>query len=207
MLLMNISGGLVNAYRAAHINAFVDLYNIALNDTSYFKAAHPVTISNTGSVAQTYTFANLVAANAYTLSGSISPSAFPPALDATSGASVRFGPEPLTVGPKSSGVVTLHFTRPVGLDESRIPVYSGFVSINGTAGDSLSLLYTGIATSMKDVTVVDYADGFPYLTSSDPNQAPITENSTLFILPETALPPTLPPASQASSTLLPWALV
>jgi hypothetical protein len=79
--------------------------------------------------------------------------------------------------------VTLHFTRPVGLDESRIPVYSGFVAINGSAGDSLSLPYAGIATSMKDVTVVDNSDGFPYLTSSYNTQTPITANNTLFILP------------------------
>jgi hypothetical protein len=174
----------VNAYTAAHTNTFVDFYNIALNDTSHFTAAHPVTISNTGSVAQTYTFANLPAANAYTLSGSIFPSAFPPALDATTSATIRFEPDSLTVSPKSSGVVTLHFTRPAALDASRIPVYSGFVAINGTDGDSLSLPYAGIGTDMKDVAIIDSADGFPYLTSSaDATQAPITANNTLFVLP------------------------
>jgi hypothetical protein len=74
---MTVTGGLVNAFAAAHTNTFVDLYNIALNDTVYFQAAHPVTISNTGSVAQTYSFANLIAATAYTLnSGAMSPGPF-----------------------------------------------------------------------------------------------------------------------------------
>lgn len=179
---------MVNAFTAAHTSSFVDLYNIALNDTVYFKAAHPVTISNTGSTAQTYSFANMIAATAYTLnSGTISPAVFGNialAGDAASGASIRFEPESLTVGPKSSAVVTLHFTRPAGLDGSRIPVYSGFVGINGSAGDSLSLPYAGIATSMKTVSIVDSADGFPYLTSSsDATQAPITANGTVFTLP------------------------
>ena len=182
------AGGLVNAFTAAHTNTFVDLYNIALNDTVYFAAAHPVTISNTGSAAQIYSFANLIAATAYTLNSSaISPALFgliALAGDAASGAAIRFEPESLTVGPKSSAVVTLHFTRPAGLDESRIPVYSGFVAIIGSAGDSLSLPYAGIATSMKDVAIVDSADGYPYLTSSsDATQTPITANGTLSVLP------------------------
>jgi len=185
---ITVTGGLISAFAAAHTNTFVDLYNIALNDTVYFQAAHPVTISNMGSVAQTYSFANLIAATAYTLnSGAMSPSSFGNfnlAGDAASGATIRFEPESLSVGPNSSAVVTLHFTRPVGLDASRIPVYSGFVSINGSAGDSLSLPYAGIATSMKSVAILNSADGYPYLAnSSDSTQTPITANSTIFILP------------------------
>jgi hypothetical protein len=179
---------LVDAFTAAHTNTFVDLYNIALNDTVHFKSAHPVTVSNTGRVAQTYTFSNLIVATAYTLnSGNISTATFGViglVGDAASGATIRFEPESLTVGPKSSAVVTLHFRRPASLNESRIPVYSGFVTINGSAGDSLSLPYAGIATSMKDVAIVDSADGYPYLTrSSDATQSPITANGTVFILP------------------------
>ena len=104
--------------------------------------------------------------------------------DAASGATIRFEPESLTVGPESSAVETLHFRRPTSLNESRIPVYSGFVTINGSAGDLLSLPYAGIATSMKDVAIVDSVDGYPYLTrSSDATQSPITANGTVFILP------------------------
>jgi hypothetical protein len=195
---MIVTGGLVNAYTAAHTNTFVDLCNIALNDAVYFKARHPVTISNTGCVAQTYSFANLIAATAYTLNnGTISPAPFGRfdlLGDAASDATIRLEPDSLTVGPKSSAVVTLHFTRPASLDASRIPVYSGFVSINGSAGNSLSLPYAGIATSMKAVAIVDSADGYPYLTtsfnssqtpitSSNSTQTPITANGTVFVLP------------------------
>jgi hypothetical protein len=183
-----VTGGLVNAYTAAHTNTFVDLYNIALNDTVYFKACHPVTISNIGSVAQTYSFANLIAATAYTLNnGTISPAPFGNfdlVGDAALGATICFEPKSLTVGLKSSAVVTLHFTRPASLGASRIPVYSGFVSINGSAGDSLSLPYAGIPTSMKAVAIVDSADGYPYLTtSSQSTPTSITANGTIFVLP------------------------
>ncbi|RDW71221.1 hypothetical protein BP6252_07784 [Coleophoma cylindrospora] len=180
-------GGLINAFAAAHTTTLIDLDNVALNDTVYFKAAHPVTISNIGSSSQTYSFENLIAATAYTLSsGSIYPDAFPPniASGAAVGATIRFEPSSLTVAAKSSGVVTLHFTRPAGLDPTLIPVYSGYVAINGTNGDSLSLPYAGVACRMKDVAIMDYADGFPYVAAStDANLNPIASNGTTFILP------------------------
>ncbi|KAL3419622.1 Minor extracellular protease vpr 12 [Phlyctema vagabunda] len=179
-------GGLVNAYEAAYTTTFLDLDNIALNDTVYFKAAHPITISNTGDTAQTYTFSNEIAATAFTLSdGGIFPDVFPPNLasDAASAATIRFNPTTLTVPAKSSGVFTAHFTRPQGLDAARIPVYSGFVAINGTNGDTLSLPYAGVASRLKDAKIVDYVDGFPYIsTSTDADHAPVA-NETIFILP------------------------
>ncbi|RDW83274.1 hypothetical protein BP5796_04765 [Coleophoma crateriformis] len=180
-------GGLINAFAAAHTTTLLDLDNVALNDTVYFKAAHPVTISNIGSSSQTFSFENLIAATAYTLSsGSIYPDAFPPniASGAAAGATIRFEPSSLTVAAKSSGVVTLHFTRPAGLDPTLLPVYSGYVAINGTNGDSLSLPYAGVACRMKDVVIMDSADGFPYIAASnDANLNPIASNGTTFILP------------------------
>lgn len=178
-------GGLIDAFAAAHTTTLVDLDNIALNDTSHFQAAHPVTISNLGSMAQTYSFANLVAATAYTfVSGDVLPTHFPPNLvaDVTFGATIRFEPDTLTVGPGSTGVVTLHFTRPGGLDATRFPVYSGFVAINGTNGDHLTVPYLGVASRMKDAQIMDTNDGFPYFASYPNTKTPVTANNTVFTL-------------------------
>jgi hypothetical protein len=176
---------LVDAFTAAHTTTFLDLDNIALNDTSYFKAAHPVTITNTGSTDQTYTFANLLAATAYTLTGAITPDIFPPNLDAssTAGATIPFNPETITVLARSSGIVTLHFTRPEGLDATRIPVYSGYVAINGSNGDTLSLPYAGIASRLKDAKIINTAAGYPFLSSSANILTPIITNDTIFVVP------------------------
>lgn len=154
--------------------------SVALNDTSHFTAAHPVVIHNTGTSAVTYTFTNIGAATAYTIDSGIYPSSFPPSLDA-SYATIRFNPTTLTVPAGASLPFVLHFTRPAGLDESRIPVYSGFVGINGTNGDYLTLPYAGVDSKLKNATVTDYEDGFPYLSlSSDENFNPIaTANFTI----------------------------
>jgi hypothetical protein len=172
---------LVDAHTAAHITTILDVANIALNDTAYFTAAHPVTIKNTGSTAVTYTFSNIGAATAYTLTSGAWPDSFPPTVEA-SYATIRFNPSTLTVPAGAALPVVLHFTRPAGLDAARIPVYSGYVGINSTNGDYLTLPYAGIASKLKEATVTDSADGFPYLsTSADADHAPIA--GKLFTLP------------------------
>lgn len=187
---------MVNAHNAAHIATVLDLKNIALNDSAHFNGTQRVTISNNRSKPQVYKFGNVAAATAFTLSSGISPAIFPPPLSEQIGsvATIRFDPKSLTLAPNSSGVVTLHFNCPHGLNASRIPVYSGFVSIKGSQGDVLTLPYAGIASSLKRATIVDRADGFPFLTtSSDPKFKPIKNNKAVFVIPRNANAP-IPPS-------------
>ena len=184
-------GGLVDAFTAAHTTTLLDVDNIALNDTSNFKAAQVVTITNTGNSAQTYSFANLQAATAFTLSdGGIVPDLFPPSLaaDAASGATIRFDPVSVTIPAKSNAKVTFHFTRPAGVDAKRIPVYSGFIAINGTNGDTLSLPYAGVASRLKDAKIMNTAGGFPFLSSTVSTTTPVA-NGTVFTLPGNSTAP------------------
>jgi hypothetical protein len=76
------------------------------------------------------------------------------------GATICFNPTTLTMAPRSSRIVALHFTRPSGLDESRIPIYSGYVAINSSNGDPFPLIYAGVASCLKDATIMNTAAGF-----------------------------------------------
>ena len=177
-------GGLVNAFEAAYTTTVLDLDNIALNDSRYFKPTHHLQIKNTGKKEQTYTFTNLIAATAYTLStGSIIPDLFENVellTDDASAATIRFDPKSLTVRPGKTGKLTLHFTQPKGLDVSRLPVYSGYVSINGTNGDSLTLPYGGTTSKIRDAKILNTPSGF-FLASSANTTVPT--NNTLFVFP------------------------
>jgi Fn3-like domain len=130
-------------------------------------------------------FGNILAATAFTLSaGGIVPDTFPPNLsaDPAAGATIRFEPESLTVAAQSSGQVVLHFTRPAGLDASLIPVYSGFVAINGTSGDARTLPYAGVDSRLKDAKIMNTAAGFPFLATSIATTVPAA-NGSVFVLP------------------------
>jgi len=134
---------------------------------------------------ETITLGNIGAATVLSLSSNSSiPSAFPPELQQNP-ATINFIPEKFTLLPGSEAEIIALLKPPFGLDVTRIPIYSGYVTVNGTNGDYLTLPYSGVAASMYDVKLMDRSDGYPILTnSSDVNGTAISNSSTpCFVLP------------------------
>jgi hypothetical protein len=173
--------GLIQAYEAAHATTLLSVSSISFNDTDHLVQQTNFTIRNTGSEDVSYSLSNVVAATAYTLDpASIFPSAFPNELVA-SAASLEFSEEKVTVPGGGSAIITVAPTVPADLDASRLPVYSGYIALNATNGESLSLPYLGVVGSMYDATVLD--KNSTYLTkSTDPQFNPVPANTT-FVLP------------------------
>ncbi|CAA9957455.1 subtilisin serine protease pr1c [Pyrenophora teres f. maculata] len=189
--VMQQGGGGVNAYKAAFTTTTVDARYIGLNDTAHFTSVHVINIKNIFKQAQTYTFDNLKAPTVYTFSnGSHWPDEYEPTqgrfleFDHTSqaSASIRFEPETLTVEAGSIGKLTMHFTPPKGLDASRLPLYNGYVAINGSSGDSLTVPYMGASANMIDQELFDKALDYPYLARST-NVSERLNGSDVFPLP------------------------
>ncbi|KAI5249296.1 subtilisin-like protein [Aureobasidium subglaciale] len=176
-------GGEVDAYAAVYTSTVLDVANLAFNDTAHFVKEANFTITNRGSSDITYNFNYVNAATAYTLpdDGSTQPQTFPPDL-VTSGASVHFSSGSVSVAAGKSEVVIVTLSPPENLATARIPVYSGFITINGTNGDSLNLPYAGIASSLKDATVLDPSTGYPYITSTSDNTFVPLDPGTVFTI-------------------------
>lgn len=81
-------------------------------------------------------------------------------------AAISFTPKTVTILPGSEAEIIAHVTPVSGLDIARIPVYSGYISVNGSNGDYLTLPYAGVAASLYDANLTDTSDGFPNLTNS-----------------------------------------
>ena len=187
---MWLTGGLVNAYLAAHRKTVLSPSCIALNDTSNFIGQHAITIQNLGNNSATYTLSHRSGLSAYTLGMGVP---YNKSSLATAAATISLEPSILTVGAGGAGVVVASFTPPSGLNASRIPVYSGFVSINSTYGELFNVPYTGIATNLRNISVMDVDESYPYLSSSMiqtfPNgttsktlSPPITASNASYIL-------------------------
>ncbi|KAG9960160.1 subtilisin-like protein, partial [Aureobasidium melanogenum] len=176
-------GGEVDAFAAVHTSTVIDVANLAFNDTAHFVQEANFTITNRGSSDITYNFDYVNAATAYTLpdDGSTQPQTFPPDL-VTSGASVHFSSGSISVAAGKSEVVIVTLSLPKDLTTARIPVYSGFITINGTNGDSLNLPYAGVASSLKDATVLDASTGYPYITSTSDNIFVPVDADTVFTI-------------------------
>lgn len=176
--------GLVQAYDAAYATTLLSVSSLSFNDTDNIEPTQNFTISNNGSESVAYMLRNVGAATGYTLpgNGSIFPASFPPELhddyasiDFSDGASFT-----LSAGERK--IVSVTATPPAGLDATRLPVYSGYIAINGSDGSSLSLPYVGVAGSLQSATVLDTAG--TYLTSSlGGSQATVSANHTFKLPP------------------------
>lgn len=175
--------GLVQAYDAAYTTSLLSVSSLSFNDTDNILPVQNFTISNTGKTSVIYTLSHVGAATGYTLppNGSIFPAPFPnellddyATLEFISGTSFT-----LPAGQRK--IVTVKATPPAGLEAERLPVYSGYIAINGSDSSSLSLPYIGVAGSLHSATVLDPA--LTYLSSSlNINDFPISANHT-FLLP------------------------
>lgn len=190
----------MDAYSAAHCTTILTPSDIALNDTLHFTSQQAITIQNLGNTSVIYHVSHLPASAAYSLGMGVP-------YNKTSlvgvAATVSFAPSSITVAAGGAGVVLATFEPPVGLNASRIPVYSGFISINSTAAiesatpGSFSIPYVGIAADMKYIAVMDVAESYPFLASSDIQtyangttatnlSPPISASNSSFTLPGNA---------------------
>jgi len=173
--------GLIQAYDAAHTTTLLSVSSLSFNDTDHFIQKTNFTIRNLGTEEVSYSLSNMVAATAYTLDpSSIFPSVFPNEL-VPGTASLLFSEDKVTVPAGGSAMITVAATAPADLDASRLPVYSGYIALNATNSESLSLPYLGVVGSLHDATVLD--KNSTYLTqSTDTALNPVPANQT-FILP------------------------
>jgi subtilisin family serine protease len=173
--------GLIQAYDAAHATALLSVGSISFNDTDNFLESAEFTITNLGDDEITFALSHVPAGTAYTLAAdSIYPQEFPNEFTSQA-ATIAFAEKEVTVPGNGEATVSLTLTLPTGLTTARLPVYNGYIALNGSDSSSLSLPYLGVAGSMKGATVLDSKSS--YLTKdTDVNYAPVAANTT-FTLP------------------------
>ncbi|EUC27525.1 hypothetical protein COCCADRAFT_41775 [Bipolaris zeicola 26-R-13] len=174
--------GMIQVYDAAHCTTLLSTSSLLLNDTAHFINSTRFYIHNTGDVDIVYRLSPKQAATAYTLpSNSIYPANFPPALS-EGHADIRFSEHAITVPAGQSKLVEISMTPP-SLDVARLGVYSGFIAIDATNGETLSLPFMGVSGSMRNATVL--AKGF-LSNSTDAKASPVL-NGTHYELVESEL--------------------
>jgi hypothetical protein len=141
-------GGLIQAYNAAYSTTILIVSSLSFNDTDHLLTNAKFAIKNLGTTSKTYKISNSRAASVYATSKdnhnlpewSLNEMT-------TEGASLSFSSEEVTVPAGGEAIVTVSPTVPA-LDTSRLPIYSGYIVLNATDGDSLSLPYVGVVGSL-----------------------------------------------------------
>ncbi|KAM0664427.1 hypothetical protein ACQRIU_007009 [Beauveria bassiana] len=152
-------GGLVRAWDAAHTTTLVEPASLGFNDTLHRAQSLSLRITNNAKTNITYHLDTIAADTLYSLwLGSKSVHfALSPVKET---ADIKLSQRVLVLGPGESASVDISATDPIGLDSDRLPVWSGWISINSSSSiDSstsglLTVPYLGLSGSLKEHTVL-----------------------------------------------------
>lgn len=184
--------GLIQAYDAAYTTTLLTRSSISFNDSSHSPGAVEFVISNEGADTITYELGHFPALGMYMLQygtghEGYSPAGFPNPIFAAH-ADVNFSETTINLRPKQRAIVSVTPLPPsddgIGrIVEDFLPVYSGYLSINGSDGSNLTIPYLGVAGSLYDAenidsqsSMLDCGGEFSYAKFCDYNNAS-------FILP------------------------
>ncbi|KAJ4301343.1 hypothetical protein N0V90_003435 [Kalmusia sp. IMI 367209] len=178
--------GIIQAWSAAHATAELSIDSIPWNDTDHFVGNRTFTVSNTGSEEIVFELSHRKAVTMYTLResfGVLRAASFPNPI-VEDWADIRFDSGKITVPAGESVDVTVTCTPPGSVNATLLPVYSGYISLNGT-NNTLVLPYLGVAGSMRSTPITQ--SSLVYLANYN---NPIPENTNYTIArPDPANPP------------------
>ncbi|RDA95366.1 hypothetical protein CP533_3543 [Ophiocordyceps camponoti-saundersi (nom. inval.)] len=173
---MSVAGqgaGLVQAWDAATIETLVYPPSLAFSDSEHRVPSFEIVIANSGSSKIEYHLSNVPAATKYVYGNSLSSDA---------AADIRLSHDSIVVEPRQTAVISVSASDPQGIDPKQLPVWSGWIAINGSEGSSLTVPYLGMAGSMRSATTISASD-ISLMRSLNGLSSPVAPNST-FILPD-----------------------
>ncbi|KAG6042519.1 hypothetical protein E4U39_005774 [Claviceps sp. Clav50 group G5] len=176
--------GLLQAYDAAYSTALLSPSGLSFNDTDHFSKSLNFTLRNTDKEPATYNITHRPAITMYTLAkDSINVQIFPnEAVHAA--ATLQFSETSITLRDGETKTIEVSATPAEGLDAQRLALWSGYITINGTDGASLSLPYQGLTGSLHEHVVLgSNRTWISESTDRRPIPGPVPSNTT-FTLPK-----------------------
>lgn len=148
--------GLINAYHAIHAQTTISTSEVLLNDTAHLWSYRRIQISNPANQSVTYTITHTPALTVSTIDNTTHLPLASPLPTLPQSASVSFTPSTSFTVP-AGGVqnISANFQAPSGIDPSTFPIYSGFIGISSSLGETFSVPYVGVAAKMKDMAILD----------------------------------------------------
>lgn len=148
-------GGLARAYDAAYATTLIHPAGLSFSDTEHRAASLNFTIKNVGQDAVTYRLSHVPAVTMYVFAQNGTLSSHPRELgDVKAPAAITLSDTIVTVAPGNTASIRVSASAPDGLDASRMPLWSGWIAINGSDSTSLSVPYQGFSGSIRKQQVL-----------------------------------------------------
>ncbi|OAA36110.1 subtilisin-like serine protease PR1C [Beauveria brongniartii RCEF 3172] len=148
--VMQQGGGLVRAWDAAYATTVLEPASLAFNDTDHRVPSIKLHITNTAKSEMVYHLSNLPARTVYARHGDSFMN--PEFVQAT--ATVNLSKNSVTLAPDQSATIEVSAEDPKNLDSERLPVWSGWIAVNGSDGSSLTVPYLGLSGSLHEHRVL-----------------------------------------------------
>ncbi|KAL6788183.1 peptidase S8/S53 domain-containing protein [Trichoderma sp. SZMC 28012] len=156
--------GLAQAYDAVHATTSLSVSSFSFNDTDHFVNSTDFTIKNGAKQAVTYSIGHTPTRSRDTYkTGQSNPSRSSNSSDIA--ATLAFSEAKITIPAGGSAKVTVRVTLPQGLTASNLPVYGGYITLDGSTGEHLVIPYLGVAGSLANAQSIDPNYSFIYHTS------------------------------------------
>ncbi|KAK7745578.1 hypothetical protein SLS62_009755 [Diatrype stigma] len=182
--------GLIQAYDAAYATVIPSVSSISFNDSDHFTGNHTFSLENTGTEDVTFTLGHAKSVTVYSYGlGTLSAARFPPPT-VEDWAEITFETDKVTVPAGGSADVAFTAEPPssAGLNATLLPVYGGYITLNGTDNSSLVVPYLGVAGSLYDAPILrpwfneNAGAGGVFLSSTDNHfNIPIPANTSFSI--------------------------
>ncbi|KFG79043.1 subtilisin-like serine protease PR1C [Metarhizium anisopliae] len=183
--------GLVRAWEAAHATTLVSPASLAFNDTTNRVSSISISIKNTADITVQYQLTHISAKTLYTLDQNYTARGTEE-IDAP--AQISLSKDTITLSPGESDTITISASDPQGVDLKRLPLWSGWIAINGSDSTRLTVPYLGLAGSLRGAPV--FSPGIKsVLARGRFHQGKVGEGSTVLLRG----PPNTPVQHTASS--------
>lgn len=144
--------GLIQAYDAIFSKLAVEPTSISFNDSDHTVTKTKITLTNKGSKPVTYKLGTVSTKSVYVVFEDEPNVPYPPPFpDATS--SLTFGQSEVKLGPGESKDVSIRASEGKFDKRYRLPVWSGWITINGTDSSSATVPYIGMAGSLHKTPI------------------------------------------------------
>ena len=174
--------GLAQAFDAAHVQTLLNPTSLSFNDTDNFVDNLSFTISNTGSDEVVFNLGNSGALTAHTFDDNSLPVPVRMPLRVTDEyATLKFSSDSVTVLGGGGEVEVSVTVTPPAVEARHLPVYSGYITLNGTNGENLVLPYVGAVRSIRSATVLSDLSGVALGSIEEP--PPKAADGMTFLLP------------------------
>jgi hypothetical protein len=151
---LQAGAGLIQLWNAAQAKGVLSVSAISFNDSDNHPEEVTFVLHNTGDADAVYDLGHAAVSTIYSLTqaGRLANGPFE-AIDAH--ADITFAENQALVSAGGKTNITVRCTPPEGVDKARWPIYSGYITLNSTNGDALSIPYVGNAGAMRDGVIID----------------------------------------------------